>query len=62
MIHETTGSRSWTLALTSLAFFMVALDMLVVISALPAIRRDVWTAVTERRAAWQTGSPGDRGR
>jgi hypothetical protein len=34
------GSRPWTLALTSVAFFMVALDMLVVITALPAIRRE----------------------
>src|SRR6266478_6152919 len=32
--------RPWTLALTSVAFFMVALDMLVVITALPAIRRE----------------------
>src|SRR5260370_2854064 len=40
MIHETTGSRPWTLALTSVAFFMVVLDMLVVITALPAIRRE----------------------
>src|SRR3989449_11169839 len=34
------GARPWTLALTSVAFFMVALDMLVVITALPAIRRE----------------------
>jgi len=34
------GSRPWTLALTSVAFFMIALDMLVVITALPAIRRE----------------------
>src|SRR5258706_228594 len=40
MIHETTGSRPWTLALTSVAFFMVVLDSLVVITALPAIRRE----------------------
>src|SRR5260221_7858537 len=40
MIHETTGSRPWTLALTSVAFFMVALDMLVVITPLPPIRRE----------------------
>src|SRR5438094_8546621 len=40
MIHEATGSRPWTLALTSVAFFMVAIDMLVVITALPAIRRE----------------------
>src|SRR5712692_9670098 len=31
----------WTLALTSLAFFMVALDTLVVVTALPAIQRDL---------------------
>jgi EmrB/QacA subfamily drug resistance transporter len=31
----------WTLALTSVAFFMVTLDSLVVITALPAIQRDV---------------------
>src|SRR5258705_13806318 len=40
MIHETTGSRPWTLALTSVAFFMVVLDSLVVITALPAIRSE----------------------
>src|SRR5258707_1254518 len=34
------GAPPWTLALTSAAFFMVALDMLVVITALPAIRRE----------------------
>ncbi len=31
----------WTLGLTSVAFFMVALDALVVITALPAIHRDL---------------------
>src|SRR6266581_3232170 len=31
----------WTLALTSVTFFMVALDALVVITALPAIHRDL---------------------
>ena len=31
----------WTLALTSLAFFMVSLDVLVVVTALPAIHRDL---------------------
>src|SRR5215472_15127630 len=30
----------WTLGLTSLAFFMVSLDVLVVVTALPAIHRD----------------------
>ncbi|MGI8553679.1 MAG: MFS transporter [Dehalococcoidia bacterium] len=35
------GSRGWALALTSVAFFMVALDALVVITALPAIQHDL---------------------
>ena len=34
------GSRPWTLALTSVAAFIVVLDSLVVITALPAIRRE----------------------
>src|SRR6266436_6249525 len=34
------NSRPWTLALTSVAAFMVVLDMLVVVTALPAIRRE----------------------
>src|SRR5262249_51374875 len=34
-------SPRWTLGLTSIAFFMVALDALVVITALPAIHRDL---------------------
>jgi EmrB/QacA subfamily drug resistance transporter len=34
-------ARGWALALTSVAFFMVALDALVVITALPAIGRDL---------------------
>ena len=34
-------TRAWTLVLTSVAFFMVALDTLVVMTALPAIRRDL---------------------
>jgi len=32
--------RAWTVGLTSLAFFMVALDLLVVITALPSMHRD----------------------
>ncbi len=45
-LTESTGPRSrprpgWALALTSVAFFMVALDALVVITALPAIGRDL---------------------
>src|SRR5438477_4739720 len=31
----------WTLALTAIAFFMVALDSLVVVTALPAIQREL---------------------
>ncbi len=34
-------SPGWTLALTSIAFFMVALDTLVVITALPAMQHDL---------------------
>jgi len=33
--------RLWTLALTSIAFFMVTLDTLVVVTALPSIHRDL---------------------
>ena len=37
-----TGSaRAWTLAITSIAFFMVMLDALVVVTALPAIHREL---------------------
>src|SRR5262245_35478122 len=35
----------WTLAITSIAFFMVTLDSLVVITALPAIQRDVHAGI-----------------
>ena len=38
---ERRGRPGWTLALTSVAFFMVALDALVVTTALPAIHREV---------------------
>ncbi len=34
------SSRGWTLALTSIAFIMVTLDALVVVTALPAIHRE----------------------
>src|SRR5437899_7447147 len=43
-VRELPVARSrptWTLMLTSLAFFMVALDTLVVVTALPAIQRDL---------------------
>src|ERR671930_438048 len=35
------SGAAWTLALTSVAFFMVALDALVVVTALPAIHHDL---------------------
>ncbi|MBV8084088.1 MAG: DHA2 family efflux MFS transporter permease subunit [Chloroflexi bacterium] len=38
---NSTPRPGWTLVLTSLAFFMVSLDALVVITALPAIQRDL---------------------
>ena len=36
----------WTLALTAIAFFMVALDALVVVTALPAIQRDLHASLS----------------
>ncbi|HET8672693.1 MAG TPA: DHA2 family efflux MFS transporter permease subunit [Thermoleophilaceae bacterium] len=41
-----TRSQRWTIGLTSLAFFMVALDTLVVTTALPAIHRDLGAGVS----------------
>jgi EmrB/QacA subfamily drug resistance transporter len=38
--------RGWTLALTSVAFFMTALDVLVVTVALPSIQRDLHSGVS----------------
>ena len=38
--------RIWTLLLTSVAFFMVALDSLVVVTALPAMHRDLGGGVS----------------
>ena len=38
--------RIWTLALTSIAFFMVALDSLVVVTALPAIHREIGGSIS----------------
>ena len=40
------SDRIWTLALTSLAFFMVALDSLVVVTALPAIHRELGGSIS----------------
>jgi EmrB/QacA subfamily drug resistance transporter len=39
-------SRPWTVVLTSVAFFMVALDLLVVITALPAMQRDLGASLS----------------
>lgn len=38
--------RIWTLAITSIAFFMVVLDTLVVITALPAIHRELGGSIS----------------
>jgi hypothetical protein len=43
----TRSAQGWVLALTSLASFMVILDMLVVATALTAIRRDLGTSLEE---------------
>ena len=40
---------SWTLGLTSLPFFMVGLDALIVVTALPAIRRDLRASLASRQ-------------
>jgi len=40
------ASTGWTLLLTSVAFFMVAMDALVVTTALPAIQRDLHASVS----------------
>lgn len=40
-----TKSPGWTLLLTSIAFFMVAMDALVVTTALPAIQRNLHASV-----------------
>src|SRR5260370_19124175 len=43
--RQAAGSPGWALALTSVAFFMVALDALVVVTALPAIHASVGGSV-----------------
>jgi len=40
------AQRIWTLALTSIAFFMVALDSLVVVTALPTIHREIGGSIS----------------
>ena len=43
----TGSSRIWTLAITAVAFLMVTLDALVVVTALPAIHRDLGAGLAE---------------
>jgi EmrB/QacA subfamily drug resistance transporter len=43
--HGQQSARIWAVILTSAAFFMVALDSLVVIAALPAIHRDLGASI-----------------
>src|SRR5262249_16151898 len=38
---DSRSARGWTVALTSLAFFLVQISLLVVVTALPAIRHDL---------------------
>ena len=38
--------RIWTLLLTSIAFFMVALDSLVVVTALPVMHHDLGGSIS----------------
>jgi EmrB/QacA subfamily drug resistance transporter len=45
--HSETAARAWVLALTSLASFMVALDALVVSTALSTIRRDLGASIED---------------
>jgi len=49
VVQHASARRSrpiWTLALTAVAFFMVALDALVVVTALPAIQRDLHASLS----------------
>src|SRR5438128_12335965 len=41
------GATYWTLAITSLALFMVSLDNLVVTTALPVIRRQLHASISQ---------------
>src|SRR6266516_4922830 len=45
--NRNTSATSWTLAITSLALFMVSLDNLVVSTALPVIRRDLHASISQ---------------
>jgi EmrB/QacA subfamily drug resistance transporter len=50
------GSPGWSLALTSVAFFMVALDALVVTTTLPALGRDLHAGIASLQ--WTVNSYG----
>src|SRR5579871_1597931 len=46
-MHRSETSKSWTLVLASLGLFMVALDTLVVTTALPVLRVDLHASLSE---------------
>src|SRR5215813_6371006 len=47
MTHERRHTVLWTVAITSVALFMVSLDNLVVTTALPVIRRDLHASISQ---------------
>ena len=47
MTHNRNRATYWTLAITSLALFMVSLDNLVVTTALPVIRRELHASISQ---------------
>src|SRR5436190_20507395 len=47
MTHKQKRSMFWTMAITSVALFMVSLDNLVVTTALPVIRRDLHATISQ---------------
>src|SRR5881398_521921 len=47
MTHTQRRSMFWTMAITSVALFMVSLDNLVVTTALPVIRRDLHATISQ---------------
>jgi EmrB/QacA subfamily drug resistance transporter len=47
MTHTQKRSMLWTLAITSVALFMVSLDNLVVTTAIPVIRRDLHATISQ---------------
>jgi MFS family permease len=47
MNHTQTRSTAWTIAITSVALFMVSLDNLVVTTALPVIRRQLHASISQ---------------